>query len=131
MATTDNHPDTGKQVLVAIQLAGKDMRLQVVDGNQWNIQRQAEGLGSHQANQQGASQARLGSHGNCIQFCQRQAGLPQCLVYDRQDALDMRAGSNFRDNAAKPLVQCQLGCHHRAEHLQLVVQHRGCGFITG
>ena len=125
-----NQANARVDIFVSNHLAGVQMSLNVVDSYHRNIKRPRDGLGCRQPNQQRAHQSWLRRDRNQIDVVRCRAGVFECLVDDRKNAFDMRAGSDFGDDSAEVLVEFGLSGHDTGTNLPRSVDDRGGSLVT-
>ena len=92
------------------------MALQVIDGDQGNIERQGQRLRRGQADHEGTDQARPGGHGDHPQVGERDPRPPQGLVDHRQDLLTWALEAISGTTPPKRWCRPDLRGHHAGEH---------------
>ena len=107
-------------------------RLDVVDADQRHVQRQRQHLGRADADQQRADQARrVDARRRSRSRSSRTSGLPQRLVDDGQQPLQVGAGRDLGHDAAEARVQVGLRGDDVGEDGRLVGEDGGGGFVAG
>ncbi len=88
-----------------------NVSFQVIDTDQRFAERYRQGLAIDEAHQQRPNQSRPLSDCDALDVVQRRSGLPTGFINDGDDFPQMFSGSQFRHNAAEPLVDFDLGGH--------------------
>ncbi len=106
------------------------VRLDVVDADQWHVQRHRHRFRGGDTDQECPEQSGAVGDGDQVDLARRDARLPECGADHRVDRLDVAARRDLRDHAAEPGVFRHLRRHHGGQNPPPVAHDRDGGFIA-
>ena len=104
--------------------------LEMVDGGKGQGVCRRDRLGRHDANDDAADQAGAAGCGDAVKFAEAEAGIGHCLRDDAVEVVEMRAGGDFRHDAAIGTVLVELRQHDVRQNRAIVAYDRGGGFVA-
>ena len=111
-----------------------DVAFEVVDGDEWEVGAEGQGLGEADADEQGSGEARAFGDGYGVELRVGEAGALHGLADDRDDGAEVLAGGEFRDDSAVVAVDelrgDDVGKDLRLAAGAVAVADNGCGGLV-
>ena len=106
------------------------MRLQVIDTNEWFVEHKRNRLCSSNTNQQCAHEAWPNSCSNGIDAFERNARIRHCLAHNGRHCFHVCTAGNFGHHPTKSGVLFNLRGNHRGQNIVAAHHHRRGRFVA-
>ncbi len=114
-----------------LQQHGVDVAFEVVDGDERLAEREGQGLGVGDADEQSAGEAGAFGDGDGVEVVHGDAGFGDGFAHDGDDVAQVLARGEFGHHAAVDGVHLHLRGDDVREHLGAGAHDGGCGLVAG